>query len=92
MRSEECDWEASSSDEAEVVQAAPAKAGVEECLPQKMEIEEEDEPRPRRKKLQLGSAQILLLQPLVMLTQQIGRRYNNASSLTTRAETTSRTC
>ena len=59
---EECDWEASSSDEAEVVQAVPAKAGVEECLPQKMEIEEEDEPRPRRKKLQLGSAQILLLQ------------------------------
>ena len=59
---EECDWEASSSDEAEVVQAVPAKAGVEERLPQKMEIEEEDEPRPRRKKLQLGSAQILLLQ------------------------------
>ena len=60
---EECDWDASSSDEAEVVQAVAAKAGVEEDLPQKMEVEEEEaEPRPRRKKLQLGSAQILLLQ------------------------------
>ena len=59
---EECDWDPSAEEEAEVVQAIPAKTEFEMEGATKMEIVEDAEPSKRRKKLQLGSAQILLLQ------------------------------
>ena len=59
---EECDWDPSSDDEVTVVQATAAKSTIEEEGVSKMEIEEEVAPIRRRRKIQLGSAQILLLQ------------------------------
>ena len=61
---EQCDWEASTEEEAEVVQAISAKAEIIEDPVTKMEVEEEPAPPRRRRKLQFGSAQILLLQAI----------------------------
>ena len=61
---EECNWEPSTESEAEVVQATAAKAPIEEEQVSKMEVEEDPAPPRRRRKLQLGSAQILLLKSI----------------------------
>ena len=61
---EECDWEPSTESEAEVVQATAAKAPIEEEQVSKMEVEEDPAPPRRRRRLQLGSAQILLLKSI----------------------------
>ena len=61
---DDCDWDPSTEDEVEVVQATAAKSVIEDDPVAKMEIEE-DEPAPRRRKrFNLGSAQILLLQAI----------------------------
>ena len=59
---EKCDWDPGTEEEVEVVQAIPAKTELEMDGDAKMEIVEEEAPPKKRKKLQLGSAQILLLQ------------------------------
>ena len=61
---EDCDWDPSTEDEVEVVQATAAKAAIEEEPIAKMEVEEDPAPPRRRRKLQLGSAQILLLKSI----------------------------
>lgn len=61
---DDCDWDPNTEDEVEVVQATAAKSVIEDDPVAKMEIEE-DEPAPRRRKrFNLGSAQILLLQAI----------------------------
>ena len=64
MVGDDCDWDPSTEDEVEVVQATAAKSVVEDDPVAKMEIEEDDPAPRRRKKFNLGSAQILLLQAI----------------------------
>ena len=56
---EQCDWEASTEEEAEVVQAISAKAEIIEDPVTKMEVEEEPAPprraKERKKKVEEGS-------------------------------------